>query len=108
MAISRKKHLICVYLKETQLSAGMEMQLSLLQSIHCTYPYTEELFARLEKVLSPAADATRSNAQGGFEAKPVSPPAPPQEPPKKPSRRPLFIGLGAAVVVVVAVVLVGT
>lgn len=73
LALNRKKRLLCVYLEETQLSAGMEMQLSLLQSIHCTYPQSEDFFSRLEKVLGPAADSTPDGQPAV-----VPPPAPPR------------------------------
>ena len=51
-AIDMKNRLICVYLEETQLSPGMQMQLSLIQSIYCSYPNTDDFFRRMEKVLN--------------------------------------------------------
>ena len=51
-AIDSHKRLLCVYLSPTELSPGMQMQLSLIQSIHYTYADPGDFYARLYKVLS--------------------------------------------------------
>ena len=60
-AIDNKKHLICVYLSPTELSLGMQLQLSLIQSVHYTYPDTEDFYHRVEKALSQAGNIVASS-----------------------------------------------
>jgi|GEM_PF-6750495 len=96
-AIENKKQLICVYLEPTILSSGMQMQLSLIQSIHYSYPNEDDFMYRLNKVLAPLSSIVPVPPK-------TEPAVAPAHPQKKGSSKRWFILAGVAVVVIVALV----